>query len=119
MSAAPNVRRSAHQEISDITIAGPHSERKSCARRPKSLATRRNSLHSHAHTKGLKIPVPARAYNTVRKTSSSPSTMSSAPPDTSRAEDTVVPRLVGFQNYLFAVVLLGSPDFPLKVAALD
>src|SRR3954469_6818451 len=105
MSAAPKVRRSAHHEISDTTIAGPPSDRKSCARRPKSFATPRNSLHSHAHTKGLKSPVPARAYKTVRNTSSSPMSMSSAPLDTCRAEDTVVARLVGFQHYLFAVVL--------------
>src|SRR3954447_2319650 len=106
MSAAPSVRRSAHHEISETTMAGPHSERKSCARRPKSFAIRRNSLHSNAHTKGLKTPVPARAYKTVRKTSSSANNMSSAPLDTCRAEDTVVARLVGFQHYLFAVVLL-------------
>src|SRR3954452_8961709 len=105
MSAAPSVRSSAQHEISNTTIAGPHSDRKSCARRPKSFATRRSSLHSHAHTKGLKSPVPARAYKTVRKTSSSPNSMSSAPLDTCRAEDTVVPHLVGFQHYLFAVVL--------------
>src|SRR5690349_19644310 len=99
MSAAPTVRRSAHHKISDKTMAGPHSERKSCARGPKSLATRRNSLHSHAHTKRLKIPVPARAYKTVRKTSSSANSMSSAPLDTCKTEDTVVPPLVGFQHY--------------------
>ena len=93
MSAAPSVSRNAQRKTDSTTVEGPHIDNTSPAREPNRRAKRRNRSHAPLIAKRLRTPVPARAYYSVRKTSSSTAAMSRAPPDVSNSDRTAVSKI--------------------------
>ncbi len=79
ISAAPSASPAAQTKISATRITGPQNDSTLPRWRPNGRETRRNTSQIVRATTGESSSVPARAYSTVRKISSSTTTVTTAP----------------------------------------
>ena len=79
ISADPSASPAAQTKISATRITGPQNDSTLPRLRPNGRETRRNTSQIARDTTGENSAVPARAYSTVRKISSSVTTVTTAP----------------------------------------
>ena len=84
MSADPSASPTAQTTISATRITGPQNDSTAPRWRPNGRETIRNTYQIVCDTTVENTAMPARAYNTVRKISSSTTSVSTAPAICSR-----------------------------------